>query len=233
MHKHSTVAAPPVRPAESARIVFLSFLAFLVPCARSLDPFPHPSIPPQCKATDWAVMLRGKGTHRERDRRGCGLNLAAWIYRDSPSGFLFVSGTAPWSHSTEFGCYYEAGGLREAGFWTDPSPSPRATEPTHTRPRPACKPASLRVGTSSWPRQWGCGEARAHLFEARIPKMPTKLLTEQALVPLRWPSAGVYSQQIYCGVHSMYLEHSQASEQTRCCYCCCCCSTPVRPPLTC
>lgn len=110
-----------------------------MPCARSLDPFPHPSIPPQCKATDWAVVLRGNGhTHRERDRRGCGLNLAAWIYRDSPSGFLFVSGTAPWSHSTESGCYYEAGGLREAGFWTDPSPSPRATEPTHTRPRPAC-----------------------------------------------------------------------------------------------
>lgn len=63
-------------------------------------------------------------------------------------------------------------------------------------------------GPSSWPRQWGCGEARAHLFEAgpaSIPKMPTKLLTEQALLPLRWSSAGVGSQQIYCGMHSMYL----------------------------
>lgn len=233
MHKHSTVAAPPVRPAESARIVFCLFWPSWCHALAHLTLSPiHPSLLNARRPTGPSCCAR-RGTHRERDRRGCGLNLAAWIYRDSPSGFLFVSGTAPWSHSTESGCYYEAGGLREAGFWTDPSPSPRATEPTHTRPRPACKPASLRVGTSSWPRQWGCGEARAHLFEARIPKMPTKLLTEQALVPLRWPSAGVYSQQIYCGMHSMYLEPSQASsEQTRCC-CCSCCSTPVRPPLTC
>lgn len=36
------------------------------------------------------------------------------------------------------------------------------------------------------------------------------MLTEQALLPLRWPSARVYSQQIYCGVHSMYLHGPQS-----------------------
>jgi hypothetical protein len=81
---------------------FCSFLALLVPCARSLDPFPsiHPSS--QCKATDWAGWLAGWLCGKGRLDEVCELSLAAWIYRDSPSGFLFVSGTATWSHSHGF-----------------------------------------------------------------------------------------------------------------------------------
>lgn len=92
-------------------------------------------------------------------------------------------------------------GCGRAGFWTDPSlPHGRRSPHTHGHDQLA----SLRVGPSSWPRQWGCGEARARLFEARIPKNAHKMLTEQALLPLRWPSARVYSPAdlLYCGMHS-------------------------------
>lgn len=80
-------------------------------------------------------------------------------------------------------------GCGKAGFWTDPSPLPHGRRSPHTHGHD--QPASLQAcgwGPSSWPRQWGCGEARAHLFEASIPKMPTELLTEQALLPPRWSS---------------------------------------------
>lgn len=46
----------------------------------------------------------------------------------------------------EFVCYYEAGGLREAGSWTDPfSSSPRATE-THTHTATTCSSGSHACG---------------------------------------------------------------------------------------
>lgn len=72
---------------------FWSFLALLVLCARSLDPLLHPSLPNARRRTGLSCRA-GKGAQESgRTRCCCELeSLAAWIYRDSPSGFLFVSG---------------------------------------------------------------------------------------------------------------------------------------------
>ena len=175
--------------------IFCLFLALLVPCARSLDPFLHPSLFNARRRT--GLSCHAGRVHRERDEVAS-WSLAASIYRDSPSGFLIVSGHGDPGHiprnlvaiTKPVGCGKRASGRTHHLF-----PTGRGAH-THTRPRPASQPASLRVGTSSWPRQWGCGEARAHLFELRrqsSQKMPAKCSPNRLLLPLRWPSAGVYS----------------------------------------
>lgn len=201
--------APPVRPFRGVCpsvfcILWPSWchaLAHLTLCSI------HPSIPLDAGRPTGLPCCAGRAA---RERRGCKSSPAAWIYRDCPPGFLFASGTAPRSHSTETGCYYEAGGLREAGSWRDPSPLPHGRRSPHTHGHDQL--ASLRVGPSSWPRQWGCGEARAHLFEARIPKMPTKRSPSRLLLPLRWPRwppARLYIWETYCGMHGMHLHRPQ------------------------
>lgn len=193
----------------------LSFLALLVPCARSLDLLLHPSLSMQVDRLGCHAVQQGQ-RERGRERE----EVASWILpRGStatlPQGSYSFPGTAPWSHSTESGCYYEAGGLREAGFWTDPSPLPHGRRSPHTHGHD--QPASLQA--CGWDPRRGqdngvVGRREPTCLKPEFQRCPQNCSPNRlccrfvGLLPVSTP------RKIHCGMHSMYLS-SQASEHTR------------------